>query len=149
MQKRTKNLSALALLAVITAVPAHLTAQQPEPQPEPQPITQECTAQVTPAQVTAGEAAVQVRVTFSEAIGAVAGLDAASESGVQLAAPGDLPPTEMAAGEEQPRAIRMAEGQNTWNVWLNTSEANEGTHQLTFQAENGQCSAEITIEPAS
>jgi hypothetical protein len=39
----------------------------------------------------------------------------------------------------------MGEGPNTWNVYLDLTEANAGTHELTFRSSEGDCTAEITV----
>lgn len=143
MQTLTKTgLSALALVAALAIVPADITAQD---QPLDAPAA--CTAEVQPQQVAAGSNAVPVTVTVSEPIGPVTGVNAAEDSGIQLATAADLPRTEMAAGEEQPQPIRMGEGENTWIVWLNLAEAQPGSHELTFTSTQGECTADLEVRP--
>lgn len=134
-----KGLMAFGLAAALTALPAHLTAQEPEP------MSGQCTAQLTPAQVSAGEQAVQVTVETSQQIDALTGIKD-SESGISLASPEDLPRTEMAAGEPSPRPIQMGAGQNSWNVWLNLQDAQQGDHELTFETNQGECTGQITVQ---
>lgn len=137
MQTLTKQrLSALAFLAALAAVPAGLSAQEP---------SAACSAEIDPAQVSPGEAAVQVSITMSLPIGPVTGLEVAEGSGITLSALRDLPRTDLAAGEAPPRPIRMGEAPNQWSVWLNLSEAEAGTHEVTFKSAEGQCTASITV----
>lgn len=139
MHKSTmKGLMAFSLAAALTALPAHLTAQDPVPEQE------QCTAQITPAQVTAGEQAVQVTVETTQQIDALTGI-ADSESGIALASPENLPRTEMAAGEPTPRPIEMGAAQNTWNVWLDLQDAQPGQHELKFETNQGECTAQIQV----
>jgi hypothetical protein len=140
MQNLTKGLAALAFVAAL-AVPAHVTAQDPIPEAE----TEACTAQVNPAQVAPGEKAQQITVAFPQQVGAITGVEAAEGSGIALSAAADLPRTELAAGEPAPSPIEMGEGPNTWNVFLDLSQANAGTHELTFRSSEGDCTAEITV----
>lgn len=143
MQTLTKTgLSALALVAALAIVPADITAQD-------QPIggEQACTVEFQPQQVAAGSNAVPVTITVSEPIGPVTGLNADEMSGIKLATAADLPRTEMAAGEEQPQPIRMGEGENTWIVWLNLAEAQEGTHELSFTSTQGECAGSLEVRP--
>jgi hypothetical protein len=140
MQNLTmKGLAALAFVAALTAVPAHVTAQDPVTE------TEACTAQVNPAQVAPGEKAQQITVAFPQQVGAITGVEAAEGSGITLSAAADLPRTELAAGEPAPSPIEMGEGPNTWNVYLDLSQANAGTHELTFRSSEGDCTAEITV----
>lgn len=142
MQTLTKTgLSALALMTALAVVPADVIAQD-QPLEGPQ-----CTAEVQPQQVAAGSNAVPVTITVSEPIGQVTGVNVAEDSGISLAAASDLPRTEMAAGEEQPQPIRMGEGENTWIVWLNLANAQEGTHELTFTSTQGECTANLEVRP--
>ena len=143
MQTLTKTgLSALALVAALAIVPADITAQD-----QPLDAQQQCTAEIQPQQVAAGSNAVPVTITVSEPIGPVTGVNVDEESGISLAAASDLPRTEMAAGEEQPQPIRMGEGENTWIVWLNLAEAQEGSHELSFTSTQGECTANLEVRP--
>lgn len=134
----TKGLMAFGLAAAL-ALPANMNAQEPVPAGQ-----QQCTAQVTPAQVTAGERAVQVTVETSQQIDALTGIKD-SESGIALASPEDLPRTEMAAGEPAPRPIEMGAAQNSWNVWLNLEDVEAGEHELVFETNQGECTAVLTV----
>lgn len=137
MQTRTKQrLSAFAFLAALAAVPAGLNAQEPSPT---------CSAEIDPAQVSPGESAVQVSITMSMPIGPVTGLEVGEGSGITLSSLRDLPRTDLAAGDPPRRPIRMGEAPNQWSVWLNLSEAEAGTHEVTFQSAEGQCTASITV----
>lgn len=132
----TQRLAAFAFLAAFAAAPAGLNAQDPSPQ---------CEATIAPGQLSVGETATRVTISMSLPIGPIMGIEASEGSGIALSSPADLPRTQLAAGEGPPRPIRMGDAPNTWDVWLNLSEAEEGTHEIMFQSESGTCSAEITI----
>ncbi|MEX2471171.1 MAG: hypothetical protein WEA34_03270 [Gemmatimonadota bacterium] len=129
----------LTLAAAVALMPSNANAQD---MPD-----LECTAQVSPAQVEAGTEAVRVTVTFSEDIGDVTGVDQASAHGISIASPMDVPRTEMAVGDETPTPIQMGDDATSWTFWLNTSEAEEGTHSLVFVAGENRCEAELEVVP--
>lgn len=121
---------ALTLVAALAVVPVDVAAQ-------------ECEAQLTPSTVPAGEAAVEVTAQLSESVGAVVGVEEA-DGQVSTALPTDVPRTEMAA-EEEPEAIQMSEDGQNVTVWLNTSQAEEGTYEVSFVGDMGTCTAELTV----
>lgn len=130
----------LTLAAAVALMPSNANAQDLMPDVE-------CTAQISPAQVEAGAEAVRVTVTFSEDIGDVTGVDQESAHGISIASPMDVPRTEMAAGEPPPTPIQMGDDARSWTFWLNTSEAEEGTHSVVFLAGENRCEAELEIVP--
>lgn len=134
----------LALALTVLLVPMTADAQE---QAEEAAEQETCTAELNPNTVTPGEAAVRVQVTLSSAIGEIESVVSGEEAGVNLADPTDIGEKVGMAQEEdeQPRPIQMAsEGQNAL-VWVSTTEASEGTHQVALQSEEGQCIGEITV----
>lgn len=130
----------LTLAAAVALMPSNANAQDLMPDLE-------CFAQVSPAQVEAGSEAVRVTVTFSEDIGKVTGVDQESSHGISIASPMDVPRTEMAAGAPTPTPIQMGDEATSWTFWLNTSEAEEGTHSVVFMAGENRCEAELEVVP--
>lgn len=139
----------LTLAAAVALIPLDANAQERDT------LDQECTAEVSPAQVEAGSEAVRVTVTLSEDIGTVTGLEQKDPEqleqehahGITLASPMDVPRTPMAAGDEAPTPVQMGADQLTWILWLNTSEAEEGTHSVFFVAGENRCAAELDVVP--
>jgi hypothetical protein len=137
MQTLSRSLAGLAALACVFAVGiSPVSAQEQDAAPQ-------CTAEVAPAQIEAGAPAVQLTVALSEDVGEITGLEA-PESGISVAAPGDLPRTEMAA-ETAPQPIALADQGNAWTIWLNTTQAAPGTHEVTFTGTDGTCQAQVTV----
>lgn len=130
----------LTLAAAVALMPSNVNAQDLMPDLE-------CSAQVQPAQVEAGAEAVRVSVTFSEDIGDVTGVDQEASHGISIASPMDVPRAPMAAGDPPQTPIQMGDDALTWTFWLNTSEAEEGTHSLIFVAGENRCEAEIEVVP--
>lgn len=128
----------LTLAAAAALIPSTTHAQDLTPEPE-------CTAQVSPAQVAAGAEAVRVSVSFSEDIGQVTGLEQEDDHGIDITAPTDVPRTSMAVGEPVPSPIQMGDDAMAWTLWLNTSEADEGTHSVVFVAGENRCTAELEV----
>lgn len=129
----------LTLAAAVALMPSSAIAQAPTPTATSDVA---CTAEVSPAQVETGSEAVQVTVTFSEKIGTVTQLES---DGITLASPMDVPRAPMAA-EDQPRTpIHMGADETRWTFWLNTAEAEEGTHTLHFVAGSQRCEAELEV----
>ena len=152
MQSLTRGpvLAGLALataVALSPALSAQAPTQQPTAQPQPGQQQQACVAEVTPAQVAAGQAAVRLTVALSQNAGEIRSINGA-QSGIALAQPTDLPRTELSAGGQQPRPIAMGAGQNTWTVWVNTTNARPGTHAVGFVA-NSPCAGEVTVTAAA
>jgi len=132
MESLKQKFAALAVAAALVVVPAQVDAQ-------------DCTAQLSPSQIEAGSDAVLLTVTLSEAMSAVESIDA-GESGIEEASSEDIPRTAMSAEDEEPSAIQQGEDQSSWTVWLNTADAEAGTHPLTFVTSDGtQCTAEVEV----
>lgn len=142
-----KNLSRSPLAAASVACALALVAGSVGAQEVPEPQLEACTAELSPAEVQAGSAAVEVTATLSEAPGPVTAVEAAPASGIALASPADLPRADMAAdeAEEAPQPIAMGDAANSWTVWLNTANAAPGRYQLTFNAGTASCQGEIIV----
>lgn len=139
----------LALTLTVLLVPATAHAQE---QAEEAPSQETCTAQLNPTSVAAGESAVRVTAKFSSAIGQIEGVKTGEESYVALADPADIrAKVGMAQEDEQPQPVKMAaQGQNAAIVWLSTADASAGTHAVTLEGAEGQCTGELTIsEPGN
>lgn len=124
---------ALFLTLVVALVPSTVSAQA------------QCEAQLTPAEVPAGEAAFQVTAQISEDVGAISTVQPASESGLAMASPEDIPRADLAAGDEAPRPVTMAMEGNSATIWLNSEEAQAGTYEVLLQGEAGSCIAEVSV----
>lgn len=129
----------LTLAAAVALMPSNANAQDA--------TTTElaCTAQVSPTQVEAGSEAVSVTVTFSDDIGLVTGLEQENAHGINIASAMDVPRAPMAAGGAAATAIQMGDDETAWTFWLNTSEAEVGTHSVVFVAGENQCAAELEV----
>jgi hypothetical protein len=148
MQTFTRILGALAVTAAVVGMPGDLTAQVPASQVIPTaPAAPPCTAEVLPAEIAAGTNAVRLTVALSADVGEVGSMEAAEASGVAVAAPNDLPRIPLAT--EAPQPIAAGEGDNTWTVWVNTSDADPGTHEVTFVGPEGRCTADLTVTAAN
>lgn len=135
MRTLFKNLLASSATLALAIVPGALSAQEAQ-----------CTAEVNPAEIEAGQKAVQVTVALSAPAAASVELAAPAESGLSLAAPADIPRSEMAAEEEAPQPIELAaEGGNQVTLWLNTENAEPGTHEFTLEGGENACTGQITI----
>jgi hypothetical protein len=140
MQPQTRtSLFGIALAVALVGLPAGVTAQQPGQQQQ-----EACTARISPTQLAAGEAATPVTITVSRTIGDVTGVDA-GESGITLAEASALPRTPLAGPNERPTPIRMGDSENQWIVYLSTTEAEAGPHELTFRSERGACTGQLTV----
>lgn len=129
-----------ACLALVVTASAH--GQTPGRQ------QQQCNAELTPAQVEIGSRAVQLTAKLSENIGPITDFKAPEASGLVLASPTDLPRTDLAAGAAEARPIKMAEGTNSWTLYLNTSNAKAGQHEVTLVARDRECKSRLTVRPA-
>ena len=136
MQNLTRILGALAVTAALVGAPDDLTAQANQPAPA-------CTAEVLPAEIAAGANAVRLTVALSANVGEVASIEVPEGTGIAVAAPADLPRVALATDEPQP--IVMGTSDNTWTVWVNTTEAEPGTHEVTFIGPEGRCTADLTV----
>ncbi len=148
MRKLTKAtfpvaLAAVAAFAMAPAVHAQDTGTKAEAEQNA------CTAQVNPASIQAGQKAVQVQATLSQSVGAITSVDA-GESGLELAAASDLPKSEMSRSETdaEPQPIQMAAEGNSATLWFNTANAKPGQQHLTLKGEQGDCTAQVTVEGA-
>jgi hypothetical protein len=146
--ERSSSMLGLALAAALVALPAQLVAQDvPQPQPQEPQQQQTCTAQIQPAQVEAGSNAERVTVTLQQPVGEITGVEGAEGSNIELAAETDLPRTPLAGADQpRPQPISMGDAENQWVVYLNLSEAEAGSHELTFNTGEGQCTARLMIQ---
>lgn len=138
---KTSFLAALALVLPAAFLP-QVGSAQVEEEPE-EPLV--CTAQ-TEVTVAPGQSAVSVTFTLSEDIGPILGVES-SESGLLVADPADLPRVDMANPEATPQPIQISnEAENTVIVWLNSADAQEGTHEFWLVSEGARCASTITVE---
>ena len=155
MIARFENIVAAALLAGLPLAlsPAAAIAQDAEPEPiEQEAVEQEaleqealqCVATADPAELQAGQPAIQVTASLSEDIGTVAGFQAPVESGLGLADPADIPRAELAA-EEEVRPIEMTPETNTVSFWLTTAQTAPGTYEAEVTSEEGSCTVTLTV----
>lgn len=110
---------------------------------------EECTATVTPESIQAGQSAVSLTARLSESVGEVDDFDG-GDSGLELADQGEIPQREMTReeAEDEPQPIQTTRGeQSEVNVWLNTEDVESGSHEVTLQGEDGECSATVTVGP--
>lgn len=136
MQNHNRILGALVVTAAVMAAPSDVSAQVNQSAPA-------CTAEVLPAEIAAGASAVRLTVALSANVGDVASIEAPEGSGLAIAAPADLPRIPLAT--EEPHPIMRGMGDNTWTVWVNTSESEPGTHEVTFIGPEGRCTADLTV----
>lgn len=132
---------ALALSAVLA--PEAADAQERVPTGE----EQECTATLTPESVQSGQPAVSVTARLSGSVGEVDGFDG-GESGVELAEQDDIPMREMTReeGEDEPQPIQTTRGaQSEVSLWLNTEDAEGGSHQVKLEGDDGECTANLSV----
>jgi hypothetical protein len=139
MQNLTRILGAVAVAAAVVGMPNGLTAQVNTAAP----VAPACTAEVLPAEIASGAQAVRLTVALSADVGDVTAIESAEDSGIAVAAPADLPRIPLAT--EEPAAIVAGMGENTWTVWVNTSEADPGVHAVTFVGPEGRCTADLTV----
>ena len=131
----------VALAAALVMQPAHLDAQQPAQQ-------QECTASLAPVELASGAEATLVTITVSQPIGEVIEVEA-TESGIRIAEVSALPMTPLAGPDDSPAPIRMGDSDTQWLIYLNTVDAQPGSHELTFRSAEGTCTAQITVGDAA
>lgn len=143
MQHPTRiAISVLTLGAALAISPMHANAQAP--------TDQACVDQPMPASLEAGAKAVAVTVQVPNEFGAVTGIEAAEESGIILAEVADLPRTDMADQDEvAPRPINMGDAAGMWTVWLNLSEVEPGSYDVTFSSKTSHCTAHLTVVAGS
>lgn len=129
--------AALALALSFALAPQAADAQE---------RSQECSVEVRPQQVQSGQPAVSVTARLSSAIGEVKGVKS-KQGGLALATPEDLQRTEMArtTGQEAPQPVKMSRTGNQATVWLNTENAETGTHEFSLTGQNGECSGQIQV----
>jgi hypothetical protein len=130
-------LTRILLLSVpIAFTPTVVSAQIPE-----------CAAVVSPGEIPAGVAAVQITAVLSEDIGTVQTFEAPEDSGLRLADPADIPRVDMANPEEMPRPIVMTPATNEVTIWLNTTYVTPGKYDVHFGSAGGICVAPLTVTP--
>jgi len=109
-----------------------------------EPEIMQCAATVTPAELHAGQAAVQITATLSEDVGAIAGFEGPEESGLALADPADIPRAELAA-EEEVQPIDITAETNIVSLWLTTAETAPGEYEAQLTSEQGSCAVTLTV----
>ncbi|HZD03472.1 MAG TPA: hypothetical protein VE173_01100, partial [Longimicrobiales bacterium] len=125
-------LSTSLLLAIPLALaPAAVSAQDPT-----QEIPQ-CTATVTPTEIEAGSAALQVTASLSDDIGPVTTFEGPEDSNLKLADPADIPRVEMANPDEAPRPIVMTPETNSVSLWLSTQDVTPGQFEVHLRSDQG------------
>lgn len=136
--------AALLATAPLLLMPVAANAQDAHPA---------CEATLMPAEIAAGQAAVQVDVQLASDIGGVTGLEAPEGSGVMVATGEELAQlrVEMALpGEEgqKDEPIRMSEDGRTATLWLTTANAQPGTYEIKLKGEGDHaCTAKVTVKP--
>lgn len=133
----------LVLALALLFSPPELAAQEPS-----EGI---CTATATPSEVPAGQDAVRVTFSFSEAIGIVSELGTPEESAVRLATSAELPRQEMANPENPATPIQMSnEGDTQVHLWLNTADAASGEYEVNILGSEGSCKGLLVVsDPGS
>lgn len=134
----------VAMSLAVLAPQAAVAQEEPVEAEVPQ-----CMAEIDVEAIPAGEAAVAVTFTLSEDVGAITGVESPA-SGLAIAAPEDLPRVDMANEDvPAPEPIQMSsEAVNTFIVYLNTAQAQEGTHDLWLIGEQGRCASQVVVQPA-
>lgn len=142
LKQMKRAMPALAVVFSFALLPQFADAQERAEEE----TAQECSVEVAPGQVQAGQSAVSVTVRLSEDIGKISGVEAEGGA-IALASPEDVGQAEMARTEEgeEPQPVKMARTGNQATVWLNTEDAEGGTHGFVLQGENGQCSGQIEV----
>lgn len=145
MRARSEQLLSTTLLLAIplALAPAAVSAQDPA-QEAPQ-----CTATVTPTEVEAGSAALQITASLSEDIGPITTFEGPEDSNLELAAPADIPRVEMANPDEAPHPIVMTPETNSVSLWLSTQDVTPGDFEVHLQSEQGVCTAQLTVTGTS
>jgi hypothetical protein len=140
-----RTLPRYGLAAAMTLVPLALMNNGASAQ-QPATDTQACVAHVLPTSIPSGITASRLTVTLSKAIGDVTRFTPDEDSGITLADPKDLPPTDMARQGEAPKPIQMSnDAQSRVTVWLNTKEAKEGDYHFTLKGADGVCSGSLKV----
>lgn len=150
--ERSSPLLGLTMAAALIALPAQLVGQDVPQQQQQQAQQQACTAQVQPMQVRGGGEAERVTVTLSQPGAEITGFEAPEGSNIELASTENIPRSPL-AGADQPRPepIGQGEAENQWVVYLDLSDAESGTHELTFtiQQQGQQARPGQPDQPAS
>jgi hypothetical protein len=130
-------LTRILLLSVpIALTPTMVSAQIPE-----------CTASISPGEIPAGVAAVQITAVLSEDIGMVMTFEAPEDSRLRLADPADIPRMDMANPGEMPRPMVMTPAMDEVTIWLNTTYVTPGKYDVHFASAGGMCMAALTVTP--
>ena len=140
-------INALPKTTLAAAITAAALGFAPGAQAQEAPTLDACVAEASPLQVPAAAPAVQVTFNLSEDIGAIGDIEASESSGLAVAAPEDMPRTEMSADPSEAQPIQMT-GQNVWILWLNTENAEAGEHEFQVVGTDGTCTATLTVQPA-
>lgn len=111
---------------------------------EPPAEMQQCTATVSPVEIESGQDAVQATAVASGSLGQLLEVELPEGSGLEIAAPEDLPRQDMAA-EESPRPVALDEQGTNLTVWLNTSAAQPGEYEVIFHGAERACTGTVTI----
>lgn len=135
----------IAVTLALFAPQAAVAQEEPVEAEVPQ-----CMAVIDVEAIPAGEAAVAITFTLSEDVGAITGIES-PESGLAIAAPEDLPRVDMANEDAPaPEPIQMSnDAENTFTVYLNSAQAQEGTHDLWLIGEQGRCASQVVVQPAA
>lgn len=136
-----KTLSRMGFAALAALVPFSFTAVDAS--------AQACTATVQSSEVASGSAAERIEVALTQPIGSVTSFDSSEQSGLKLAEPGDLPRMAMAAGDDEPTPIQMANEENLVTIWVNSVDAEPGEYQFLLLGSEGECQGTVTIVPGS
>lgn len=130
-------LTRILLLSIpIALTPTLVSAQIPE-----------CTASISPGEILAGVAAVQITAVLSEDIGMVQTFEAPEGSGLRLADPADIPRADMSNPEAMPRPMVMTPSTNEVTIWVNTTNVTPGKYDILFGSAGGMCMAPLTVTP--
>lgn len=136
------------LLALAALLPFAFTSVDLSAQVERQETPQEaCQATVQPAQVTSGSPAARVSISLSQPIGDVSEFQAGEDAGIDLASEEEVRRVAMTAGGQEVKPIEMSNQGNRLTVWLDTSNAQAGSHEFTLTGAEGECRGTITVAP--
>lgn len=133
------TLATCTALSLYGIVPATLNGQEAE-----QPA--ECTAEASPSNLLPGHPAIKVLVALSAPVGSDVGFAVHRDSGLELTDPRDIPGTELSAGQGVPPSIQVSSEDGTEvTLWLNTENAEPGSHELTLESGERACAGHIRI----
>lgn len=133
-----KILPRMGFAAMAALVPLSFTATELNAQ-------EACQATVQPAEVASGNAAERIEVALTQSIGSITSFESAEQSGLKLAEPGDLPRMAMAADDDRPTPIQMANEENRVTIWINSVDAEPGQYQFLLLGSEGECQGTVTV----